>query len=88
MAHIYVVKNDRYNIYSTIVDDFLLDKGISKSELIAHVRREHGERQILYFINSVVPTIKEVNSNSSIVVPDGMTYDEYITKVTDGEYHE
>ena len=88
MAHIFVVKNDRYNIYSTVVDEFLLDKGVSKSALIAYIRREYGERDILYFVNTVLPTVKEVDSIDQITVPDGMTYDEYITKVTDGGYHE
>ena len=88
MAHIYVVKNDRYNIYSTVVDEFLFDKGISLSMLKNYIKEEKGRRGLLFFVDHEVPKLLVGKVHSEIDVPSNMTYEQYITEATDGKYHE
>lgn len=80
LAHVYVTKNNKYNIYSTVVDEFIFEKGITLEELKSWMREEFGNRQMPYFIEHVLPTVKDTSVNSQINVPEGLTYDEYITR--------
>lgn len=43
MARFICLHNGVFNQFSTIVDKMMFDKGITEEELIADIRREHGE---------------------------------------------
>ena len=64
MSHIVCQHNEQYNIYSTVMDDFLFKESIDEDTLYKYWKEEYGRSSLYQFNEIIMPRTKETGTSS------------------------